>query len=413
MKNTFNISFFIRKNRGSASERPIFVRINLNGKRADFSSQLKIQEKSWDSNKSFPRKNTLPLKRTCSQLEEIRMRLISIYQEQKLINPNLSAKNVKEVFFGVKAETDNFLSDLLKYHKEKMKNTLAPGTLKNYGATENYLKRFLAAKHKSDNIKLKDITSKFVFDFEYYLRTSKPIDHHNPLSNNGVMKHMERFKKLINLALKIEWIEKNPFRNFTPKFDRVEREFLTEAELTKIKEKDFGRRLEQVRDIFVFSCYTGLSFIDVANLSEENIIVGMDGEKWISTHRQKTFNKVFLPLLPQAEAILEKYKDNPQAQHRGVLLPAASNQKTNAYLKEIADICEIKKKLTFHIARHTFATTVTLTNGVPMETVSKMLGHTKLSTTQIYAKVVENKIGTDMAALKEKLSSSEQVRKAD
>lgn len=213
--------------------------------------------------------------------------------------------------------------------------------------------------------------------------------------------------------MKIEWIEKNPFRNFTPKFDRVERDFLTEAELTKIKEKDFGKRLEQVRDIFIFSCYTGLSFIDVANLSEENIIIGMDGEKWISTHRQKTFNKVFLPLLPQAEAILEKYKDNPQAQHRGVLLPAASNQKTNAYLKEIADLCEIKKKLTFHIARHTFATTVTLTNGVPIETVSKMLGHTKLATTQIYAKVVENKIGTDMAALKKRLSNNELVKKAD
>ena len=308
---------------------------------------------------------------------------------------------------------ENISSPDFKIDPEKMKNTLAPGTLKNYGATENYLKRFLAAKHKTDDIKLKDITSKFVFDFEYYLRTSKPIEHHNPLSNNGVMKHMERFKKLINLALKIEWIEKNPFRNFTPKFDRVEREFLTEAELTKIKEKDFGRRLEQVRDIFVFSCYTGLSFIDVANLSEENIIIGMDGEKWISTHRQKTFNKVFLPLLPQAEAILEKYKDNPQAQHRGVLLPAASNQKTNSYLKEIADLCEIKKKLTFHIACHTFATTVTLTNGVPIETVSKMLGHTKLATTQIYAKVVENKIGTDMAALKKRLSNNELVKKAD
>jgi len=132
MKNTFNISFFIRKNRGSTSERPIFVRINLNGKRADFSSQLKIPQKSWDSNKSFPRKNTLQLKRICAQLEEIRMKLISIYQEQKLVNPNLSAKNVKEVFFGVRGEADNFLSDLLKYHKEKTKTTLAPGTLKNY-----------------------------------------------------------------------------------------------------------------------------------------------------------------------------------------------------------------------------------------------------------------------------------------
>ena len=413
MQSTFNISFLIRKARGSKENRTIYVRINVNGKRAEFSSQQSIHEKHWDSKKCFPKGTTIELKRICNHLDRLKFNLSEIYREHIIQNPSISSKDIKNLFLGNGPTEDNYLSDILAYHKEKMKNTLAPGTLKNYGATENYLKRFLAAKHKSDDIKLKDITSKFVFDFEYYLRTSKPIDHHNPLSNNGVMKHMERFKKLINLALKIEWIDKNPFRNFTPKFDRVEREFLTEVELTKIKEKDFGRRLEQVRDIFVFSCYTGLSFIDVANLSEENIIIGMDCEKWISTHRQKTFNKVFLPLLPQAEAILEKYKDNPQSQHRGVLLPAASNQKTNAYLKEIANICEIKKKLTFHIARHTFATTVTLTNGVPIETVSKMLGHTKLATTQIYAKVVENKIGTDMAALKQKLTNNQLVKKAD
>jgi site-specific recombinase XerD len=413
MQSTFNITFLIRKARGSKENRTIFIRININGKRSEFSTQQSVAEKYWDSKKCFPKNTTIELKKICNHLDKMKYHLSEIYREHIIQNPSISAKDVKNLFLGNGPSEENYLSDIITYHQEKMKNNLAPGTLKNYSATENYLKRFLAAKHKADDIKLKDITSKFVFDFEYFLRTSKPIDHHNPLSNNGVMKHMERFKKLINLALKIEWVEKNPFRNFTPKFDRVERDFLTETELTKIKEKDFGRRLEQVRDIFVFSCYTGLSFIDVANLAEENIIIGMDGEKWISTHRQKTFNKVFLPLLPQAEAILEKYKDNPQAQHRGVLLPAASNQKTNAYLKEIAEICEIKKKLTFHIARHTFATTVTLTNGVPIETVSKMLGHTKLATTQIYAKVVENKIGTDMAALKQKLSSSEQIRKAD
>ncbi len=413
MKNTFNISFFIRKNRGSASERSVFVRINLNSSRADFSSQLKIPEKSWDSNKAFPQKNTLSLKRTCAQLEEIRMKLISIYQEEKLINPHLRANQIKEVFFGIKPEIDNNLSDLVKYHKEKTKTILAPGTLKNYNATEKYLSRFLKKQFHQEDIKLKDITSKFIFEFEYFLRTYEPVDHHKALSNNGVMKHMERFKKLINLALKIDWLEKDPFRKFTPKFDKVERDFLTPAELEKIKNKKFvGTRLSQVRDIFIFSCYTGLSYIDVVHLSEENIIIGIDGGRWISTHRQKTFSKVFLPLLPQAESILKKYANNTRAQYKGVLLPAASNQKTNEYLKEIAEICGIKKNLTFHIARHTFATTVTLTNGVPIETVSKMLGHSKLSTTQIYAKVVENKIGEDMAILKAKLNPETKRRKS-
>ncbi|WKK83414.1 site-specific integrase (plasmid) [Marivirga arenosa] len=168
-----------------------------------------------------------------------------------------------------------------------------------------------------------------------------------------------------------------------------------------------------VRDIFIFSCYTGLSYVDIYHLSKDNISIGMDGERWIHLKRKKKTNTSFsVMLLPKAEHIIEKYTDHPRA-FENQLLPVLSNQKTNAYLKEIADLCGIKKTLTFHIARHTFATTVTLTNGVPIETVSKMLGHTKLATTQIYAKVVENKIGEDMAALKQKLSQSEQLKKAD
>ncbi len=407
MQSTFNITFLIRKGRGSKESRTVFIRININGKRAEFSSQQSVPEIHWDSKKSYPKNTTIELKRICNHLDRIKFSLSELYREHIIQNPSLSAVDMKNLFLGKAPSEENYLSDIIAYHKEKTKSILAPGTLKNYGATEKYLIRFLKKQFYQEDIKLKDITSKFIFEFEYFLRTYEPVDHHKALSNNGVMKHMERFKKLINLALKIDWLEKDPFRKFTPKFDKVEREFLTPAELEKIKSKNFiGTRLSQVRDIFIFSCYTGLSYIDVVHLSEGNIIIGMDGERWISTHRQKTFSKVFLPLLPQAETILKKYKNNPQAKYKGVLLPAASNQKTNEYLKEIAEICGIKKNLTFHIARHTFATTVTLTNGVPLETVSKMLGHSKLSTTQIYAKVVESKIGEDMALLKAKLSDS-------
>lgn len=195
MQSTFNISFLIRKARGSKENRTIYVRINVNGKRAEFSSKQSIHEKHWDSKKCFPKSNTIELKRICNHLDRIKFNLYEIYREHIIQNPSISSKDIKNLFLGNGPSEDNYLSDILAYHQEKMKNTLAPGTLKNYGATENYLKRFLAAKHKTDDIKLKDITSKFVFDFEYYLRTSKPIDHHNPLSNNGVMKHMERFKK--------------------------------------------------------------------------------------------------------------------------------------------------------------------------------------------------------------------------
>lgn len=162
-------------------------------------------------------------------------------------------------------------------------------------------------------------------------------------------------------------------------------------------------RIAQVRDIFLFSCYTGLAYIDTKNLTHSNIRIGIDGNKWIFTSRQKTKSISNIPLLSQAENIIEKYKTDPHCINSGSLLPVLSNQKMNAYLKEIADLCSIKKELTFHIARHTFATTVTLANGVPIERVSKMLGHKSIKTTQHYAKIMDRKVGEDMKDLTSKL----------
>ena len=160
--------------------------------------------------------------------------------------------------------------------------------------------------------------------------------------------------------------------------------------------------------MFLFSCYTGLSYIDLAELGPENIITGIDGELWLQTSRTKTNTSVRVPLLPKANELIEMYCDSPKSLENGTVFPVISNQRMNGYLKEIADICGITKRLTFHIARHTFATTVTLSNGVPIESVSKMLGHTTIRTTQIYAKVIEQKLGEDMGKLKERLSQSVQ-----
>ena len=185
----------------------------------------------------------------------------------------------------------------------------------------------------------------------------------------------------------------------------MERNVLTLDEIETIENKEFKMpRLQHVRDLFIFSCYTGLAYADVMNLTSRNIVLGMDRERWIYTSRQKTESQVRVPLLPKALAVIEKYKDDPQTVNSGYLLPHFSNQKLNSYLKEIADVCGIQKNLTFHLARHTFATTITLTNGVPIETVSKLLGHSSIKITQIYAKVVENKICEDMNMLKTKLT---------
>jgi integrase len=202
------------------------------------------------------------------------------------------------------------------------------------------------------------------------------------------------------------WISSSPFVNYKGKMKEVERAYLSQVELEAIIEKDFNNaRLNLVKDIFVFSCYTGLAYIDVQKLTPSHIVIGIDGEKWIYTHRQKTDTRSNIPLLPVPLQIIEKYREHDNCINRNCLLPILSNQKMNAYLKEIADVCNINKELTFHIARHTFATTVTLSNGVPIESVSKMLGHSSIKQTQHYAKVLDKKVSNDMLMLRSKLGA--------
>jgi len=199
-------------------------------------------------------------------------------------------------------------------------------------------------------------------------------------------------------------MEGDPFKAYKLKFVKYERGYLTDDELKTIEEKEFTiERLQMVRDLFIFSCYTGLAYIDTVSLNAASVVKRIDGQNWIITQRVKTKTPVKVPLLPKAIEIIEKYRNNPRCIAEQTLLPKMSNQKLNGYLKEIADLCGIKKTMTFHLARHTFATTITLSNGVPIESVSKMLGHTKISTTQVYAKVIERKLSDDMLLLKKKL----------
>jgi len=205
-------------------------------------------------------------------------------------------------------------------------------------------------------------------------------------------------------VLRLAWVDKDPFVNFKLKFKKTERQFLTERELKLIEETTFKiPSYEKIKDLFVFACYTGLSYIDVKELKADHLVIGLDGGDWLYTKRTKTDEPLKIPLLPEAKEIIEKYRDEPMIEAEGRLLPIYSNHMINRTLKDIAEACGIRKNLTFHVARHTFATAITLSNGVPIETVSKLLGHSKLSTTQIYAKVVEKKIGEDMQNLMSKM----------
>lgn len=220
------------------------------------------------------------------------------------------------------------------------------------------------------------------------------------------MKHMERLRKMVNLAVTMDWLEKDPFAKYKLHFEKVERGHLSKQELNTLAGKTFTiERLAAVLDMFLFSCYTGLAYIDISHLKREHIVKGIDAKDWLMTNRQKTGTTVRVPLLPEASVLIKKYRDHPVASSNGTVFPVVTNQRMNGYLKEIAEICGITKNLTFHLARHTFATTVTLSNGVPIESVSKMLGHTSIRTTQIYAKVVEHKLSEDMQNLRLRMAS--------
>jgi len=263
----------------------------------------------------------------------------------------------------------------------------------------DHARSFMVWKYGISDKEIQSLDYEFISEFSFWLKTVRNCQH------NSAVKYMTYFKKIVLQCVKSKWLPGDPFIDFKMTKRDVERPHLTEEELISIYRKIFvSDRLTQVRDIFVFSCYTGLAYADVQKLKRTEIVTGVDRKKWIATHRQKTDTASKIPLLPVPLAILEKYKDHLTCQAKGTVLPILSNQKMNAYLKEIADVCGISKSLSFHIARHTFATTVTLSNGVPIESVAKMLGHKNLRQTQHYAKVLDIKIGEDMHKLRRRLT---------
>lgn len=402
---SFGIHFTTRPDKAKDGKEPIYACVTVNRQRAYIALKQNVDPKNWDGGKGAAKGNKVEVKSINNYLEEVRIALGNSYKELQVKRKMLSAKAVKELYLGEEAEVYS-LSRLITYHNETSTEDLKWSTLKHYYVTQRYLMKFLEAQFNTTDIYLHQLDYKFVKDFEVYLRNHKPKDHQKAMNNNGVMKHIIRLKKMVNLAQNLRWIDNDPFATYKLKMQKVNREQLSDKELADLEEKNLTiERLAMVRDMFVFCCYTGLSYVDVMSLTPSHIVAGSDGERWIRTCREKTLIPVNVPLLPQALKILDKYKTNIRAMSDGTVFPIISNQKVNSYLKELADICGISKNVTFHIARHTFATTVTLSNGVPIETVSKILGHTKITTTQIYAKVVEKKLAEDMANLKLRLNS--------
>jgi len=402
--NILSVRFFVKKYKAKNNRVPIYVRITVDGKSADASLKREIDIDSWDVEKGQARGARSEIKALNSYLDQVRAEITNAYNRLKFEGKALRADAVKNKFCGIEP-VEHTLMGLIEHHNTHLKGFLEWGTMKNYETTQKYIQKFLKEMMKVGDIALSQLSYSFLVDFEIFLKNLKPEDHHKPCGHNTLLKHIERLRKMINLAIRNEWLERDPFAKFQARFIRNDREFLTQEDLATIEAKETKiLRLQWAKDLFVFSCYTGLAYCDVMSLTPSNISIGIDGDYWIMTSRKKTNQPVRVPLLPKALQLIEKYKHHPRALAIGTVFPVLSNQKLNAYLKEIADLCGITKNLTFHLARHTFATTVTLTNGVPIETVSKMLGHTSIRTTQVYAKVIERKLSADMQLLKRKLT---------
>ncbi len=407
---TFSIHFWLSMAKKKDDSAPVYASITVDGKRAEISLKRSCSVTYWDTRSKRSTLRTSEGKALNVYLDQVYSDLLACQKQLLGESRYVTAQAIKARYLG-EDEQHKTLLQLIAYHNKNMVSVLKPGTLKNYFTTERYIKRYLKNKLKTNDIYLKQMSYKFIIDFEQFLRNGKSINLSRPLKNNGVMKHLERLKKTMNLALRLEWIDKDPFVRFSLKFTKPQRAFLSPWELEVLESGQLSKEMHRkTRDVFVFACNTGLSYIDVKLLCDDHIVRGIDGDYWIFTKREKNDEAVKTPLLDKALDLLKKYDQGLECKQEK-LLPVFSNQKINTYLKEIAASLKINKKLTFHAARHTFATAVTLSNGVPIETVSKLLGHTKLSTTQIYARVVEQKVSSDMRSLRGKLNANVKAEK--
>jgi len=399
---TFTILFFIKRSKLlKTGEAPVYLRITSNGDSSEISIKRSIKPSLWDTARNKAKGTSPEATEINDYLTSIRGQLFMHQRELQEAGKQITAKVLLNTFLGV-GEKQWSLVELFQEHNDNLKqligNGFSPLTLQRYDAALKHIRNYCTVQYNNEKLPLTEVNNKFITGFDFYLKTVAKCQH------NSSMKHIKALKKVIRIAIASDYIRKDPFVNYRITQKNVEREYLTQTEIDAIINKEITiQRLDVIRDLFIFECYTGFAYKDLAALRKENIEIGIDGHRWIVIRRGKTGVTCRIPLFPISENIIKKYAAHAEVIIAGKLLPVPSNQKMNAYLKEVAAICGIDKDLHTHLARHTYATTVTLSNGIPMETVSKLLGHSKLQTTQIYAKVVNQKVEDDIEMLRAKL----------
>ena len=405
-RNTFNVVCLIRKSRVQKNgEVPLFIRITNKGMVADIPVSRSVPISQWNQAKGKSNGKSREAMELNFTIDSMKSRLYQIHRELEVDGKPITAQIIKDIYIGnIPEEIGKTLVEIHTEHNERARKLIGTeysiSTIYKFDASLKLIREFMKSELYLEDIPLNQINEDFIRQYEVFLKTERGY------CNNYTIKHLKIFKKVIRIAHANDWIQKNPFVTVKFRQDEVHIEFLTMEELEAIIYKPIpNKRLSQIRDVFIFCCFTGLAFVDVKNLRKGHIIKGNDGKSWIRKSREKTNNMCNIPLLQIPKSILEKYENCKECQLKEQLLPVPTNQKMNVYLKELSDICGINKRISSHVARYTFATSVTLANKVTMENVAKMLGHSSTRMTQHYARVLDQSISDDMMNVEKALGN--------
>ncbi|MFH6936389.1 phage integrase SAM-like domain-containing protein [Flavobacterium sp. FlaQc-30] len=401
------VIFYLKAGKFNKSgESPIYARISYKKQSITMAVGKSILKERWQFTDNL--RSVLKLEKEKVIKNTLDLFLLGMekkFNELFKIDQDFSLQLLKDEFKGETVVKEDYVSiiEIMNRHNEFFKRKVDAGerskaSFQKYERAKDLLITFMTKQYGIQDISLLEVTSAYVYNLELFLKYDSRFKGKTGIQNNSVVKYMRMYKTACKYSVRMGVIDKDPFSVYDGKLHITDAIFLTQGELDRIESKKFSmKRLERVKDVFLFSCYTGYAPVDAANLTSNNISTDGKGNLWIITNRAKTTIRANVPILPPTQAIINKYKNMQNG-----LIPQISNQKMNAYLKEIADLCGIDKHLTWYVARHTFATTVTLGNGVRIENVSAMMGHTNIKQTQHYAKVLDINIMEDMSKLKQK-----------
>jgi len=405
---SFGLTFFLKTPRKETNVRVIYLRITVDGVPKETSTRQQWDVTRWNQRTERATGNKEDARSVNFFLDTLQSKIQQYKGELLLNGQTITSQKLIDYVLGKTVSKAKIVEEFQKHNDELLalvkRGEYAIGTHVRFEIAKKHVKEFLRFKYNVDDMDFHELNFEFVKDYEFYLKTVKNISH------NTAVKYITNFKKIVLLAIDKEIITADPFKRFKAKKIKIHKKPLSAHELSLLENHTFSTpRLATVRDIFVFQCYTGLAYIDAFNLKIQDIKIGIDGEMWIISERQKTGSNINVPLLPKAKAIMERYKDHPLCLQRNSVLPVTSNQKMNAYLKEIADLCGIESILNTHKARRTFGSTVTLNNDVPIHVVKELLGHQSVKQTEEYAITEQQSVGREMKQLQQRLHQRSEI----